>query len=289
MPMQSYKPMVTAMLNYLKKTLINGEDFKSMTSTLTEIQKRVQNTEQKVVSISHKLDTTKTMTSTSRGPLTWVEKLNAAATAQASTSIISTTPITPIHSLVKTREVICKLSNMNLSNELKQRSPAQLKDRVNASIISSFSGKDKRTPQIVQARILPSGDLSVTGLKIEDTIALRADEAWATQLCATAKVLRPTHGAVAHGLSKSLDLSPKGMKRVIEQLEEQNDLPMRGGIEYVEWLNKRPSEDKMCGSIVIHFRNAMDCNKVLVSNLIWDSRLYSCMRHLPEARMKTMF
>ncbi|KAL2039590.1 hypothetical protein N7G274_007862 [Stereocaulon virgatum] len=172
MPMQSYKPMVTAMLNYLKKTLINGEDFKSMNSTLTEIQKRVQNTEQKVVTISHKLDTTKTMTPTSKGPLTWAKKLNAAATAQASTPIISTPPITPIYSLAKTREVICKLSNMNLSNELKQRSPAQLKDRVNASIMRSSSGKDKRTPQIVQARILPSGDLSVTGLKIEDTIVV---------------------------------------------------------------------------------------------------------------------
>ena len=237
MPMQSYRSMVAAMLNYLKKSLISCDDTKSMTSTLTEIQKRVLNTEQKVVSISHRMDTTKATTPTSRNPLTWAEKLSAAAAAQAPMPATSTAPSTPIHSLAKTREVICKLSNTNLSNELKQRSPAQLKDRVDASIISSFFGKDKRTPRIVQARILPSGDLSVTGTKIEDTIALRADETWATHLCTTAKVLRPTYGAVAHGLSKSLDLSPNGLKRIIWQLEEQNDLPMREGIEYIEWLN----------------------------------------------------
>lgn len=157
---------------------------------------------------------------------------------------------------------------MNLSNELKQRSPAQLKDRVNASIISSLSGKDKRIPQIVQARILLSGDLSVTDTKIENTTALRADEGWATHLCTTAKVLRLTYEAVAHELSKSLNLSSNGLKRVIGQLKEQNDLPMKEGIEYIEWLNKKPSESKMCGSIVVHFRNAMNCNKVLMSNLV---------------------
>jgi len=293
MPMQSYKPMVAAMLTYLKKFLTNCDDTKSITSTLAEIQRRVQNTEQQVVFINHKMDNTPRATQpTSRHSLTWAEKLNAAAAAQVPiTSTTLTPPSTPIHSLAKAREVICKLFNMNLSNELKQRSPAQLKDRVDASIISSLSGQDinQRTPQIVQARILPSGDLSVTGTKIEDTIALRVDEAWAKHLCTTAKVLRPTYGAVAHGLSKFMDLSPNGMKRVIRQLEEQNDLPIKEGIEYIEWLNKKSSENKMCGSIVLHFRNAIDCNKVLMSNLVWDSRLYSCMRHLPEARMKQYF
>ncbi len=237
-------------------------------------------------------NTPKATQSTSRHSLTWAEKLNAAVAAQVPiTSTTLTPPSTPIHSLAKAREVICKLFNMNLSNELKQRSPAQLKDRVNASIISSLSGQDKnqRTPQIVQARILLSDDLSITGTKIEDTIALRVDEAWAKHLCTIAKILRPTYGAVAHGLSKNMDLSPNEMKRVIRQLEEQNDLPIKEGIEYIEWLNKKSFENKMCGSIVLHFRNAIDCNKVLMSNLVWDSRLYSCMRHLPEARMKQCF
>ncbi len=236
MPMQSYRPMIAAMLNYLKKFLTNSDDTESIISTLAEIQKRVQNTEQKVTSINHKMDTSKATPLTSKHPLTWAEKLNAAAAAQNPTSSINLIPsTTSTHSLAKTREVICKLGNTNLSNELKQRSPAQLKDRVTASTLSSLPEHDKnhRTPQIVQARILPSGDLSVTGTKIEDTTALRADETWAKHICTTAKVLKPTYGAVAHGISKSMDLSINGMKRVIKQLKEQNDLPIKEGIEYI--------------------------------------------------------
>lgn len=70
MPMQFYRPMVAAMLNYLKKFLISCDDSKFMTSTLTEIQKRVQNTEQKVVVINHRMKTIKTTASTLRNPLT---------------------------------------------------------------------------------------------------------------------------------------------------------------------------------------------------------------------------
>lgn len=237
MPMQSYKPMIAVMLTYLKKSLTNSDDIKSMTSILDEIQRRVQNTEQKVVSINHKIDTSKATSSTLKHPPTWAEKLSAAAATPIPITSTTSAPSTiPINSLAKTRELICKLSNMNLSKELKQRSSAQLKDRVNASIISSTSGQDKhqRTSQILQARILLSGDLSVTGTKIEDIMALRADEAWAKHLCTTAKVLRPMYEAVAHDLSKSMDLSPNRMKRIIRQLKEQNDLPIKEGIEYIE-------------------------------------------------------
>ena len=299
MPTRIYTPMVTAMLKYLQKARNDTDKLTSMAATLTVIKEHVQNTEQKAVAIYHKMDTTRSATSSAttgyKQTQSWAQKAGAEASSfvlAASIHTSSTAPASVQHSFAKAREVICKLQNKDLSNDLKKLTSQQLRDRVHASIVSEFSNQNKqqRVPQIVAARILPSGDLLITGTEMEDTVTLRNNEKWARKISSTSKILRPTYGAVAHGISLDYNIATsEGMQRTILKIQQQNELPANAGIEYLEWLVKRPHEGKTCGSMIIHFNSEVDCNKVLIRKLVLDSRLFDCIRHIPEARIKQCF
>lgn len=94
---------------------------------------------------------------------------------------------------------------------------------------------------------------------------------------------------MAHGFPRSVDREARTKEEGDSKNGITKPVASKGGIDYLEWLVKRPGEGKKRGSIVIHFRSEVDCNKVLGENFIYESRLYETVRHLPDARVKQCF
>lgn len=216
--------MISAMLMYLQKARNDIDNLTFMTATLTAIKEHVQNIEEKAVTIYHKMNTTQFTTSSTitdyRQTWTWAQKADSKTLFFNLTASIlnsSTTSASVQHSFAKTREIICKLQNKNLSNDLKKLTSQQLRNRVHASIISVFSNQNKqRVSQIVTARILLSDDLLITETEMKDIVTLRNNEKWAWNISSIFKILRSMYDAMTHDISLNYNIeNSKDMRRTI--------------------------------------------------------------------------
>ncbi|OJD20671.1 hypothetical protein ACJ73_07995 [Blastomyces percursus] len=98
----------------------------------------------------------------------------------------------PAQTNSKEREIIVKLRNPEAAALLRDKTPGELRERFN-SALKERTRSTERPIQVVAAKQLKSGDVSIHTVNIEDANKLREEQQWTQALGREAKALQPMY------------------------------------------------------------------------------------------------
>jgi hypothetical protein len=128
---------------------------------------------------------------------TWAEKVRSGGPPTH-----PPTPPTYVPTTVnsKEREIIVKLGSPEATALLRQKTPEQLRKKINDTLHQQAPNTSK-PPQIVAVKQLKSGDISIHATNATEADLLKdSSDSWVRVLGTTARVLKPTYGVLVHGV-----------------------------------------------------------------------------------------
>lgn len=152
-------------------------------------------------------------------------------------------------------------------------------------IISQLkTGQLPNTQQIIAARELKSGDISLQMASVEAREALEKEEAWLKNLAISTKILKQSFPLLVHGVCIAA-VDTTDQKKVIEEISRKNRV-LHPGLEirkitWPKWATreKAPGVPKKYSSLLIEVATAEMGNRILEEGLIEGSQLKMCVKY----------
>ena len=165
-------------------------------------------------------------------------------------------PAVPLRRL---REITVRVGDPNEKEEIRGEEISKIRDAIR--------GKDAAAADsIASIGRLPSGDFVVRTLRPEAKEALENRNEWITAIARSAKTVRRTYEVIAHGVSKTFDISD--IRQAGKRIEAENAIIHPGmEIRHIKWLG-RPDVVKRYGSVVIAVASAEQANRILDEGIV---------------------
>ncbi|EDN04466.1 predicted protein [Histoplasma mississippiense (nom. inval.)] len=219
---------------------------------------------------------------TARNP-TWADRVRSGGTPPQP----RTPP--PAQTNSKEREIIVKLHNPEAAALLRDKTPGELRERVN-NALKERTRSTERPIQVVAAKQLKSGDVSIHTVNIEDANKLREEQQWTQALGREAKALQPTYGVLVHSVCTDKEnIDPSNQSRSIEKIQTENATLHPGAtITYVGWLT-RTGAKKPTSSLVLEFTTKEHADRAIREGLVLDACYHHCELYDRSCKLKQCY
>jgi hypothetical protein len=225
-----------------------------------------------------------TTTQSGTGSLTWADRVRMGG--MPAQPLAARPPTTQPSS--KEREIIVKLRNQDSASVLRQKTPEDIRKRIN----DVLQANDAENPiHIVAAKQLKSGDIAIHAANITDADKLREDSGhWPQILGSEARILKPTYGVLVHGVRTDKDnIDPSRQTESIETIQTENSTLHPGAkVAYVGWLT-RSGEEKVGSSLVVEFTTKEHADRAIREGLVLNACHHDCELYGRGCKLKQCF
>ncbi|OJD17317.1 hypothetical protein ACJ73_08809 [Blastomyces percursus] len=195
----------------------------------------------------------------------------------------------PAQTNSKEREIIVKLHNPEAAALLRDKTPGDLRERVN-NALKERAGSMERPIQVVAAKQLKSGDVSIHTVNIEDANKLREEQQWTQALGREARARQPPYGVLVHSVRTDKEnIDPSNQSRSVEKIQTKNATLYPGAtITYVGWLT-RTGAKKPTSSLVLEFATKEHADRAIREGLVLDACYHHCELYHRSCKLKQCY
>ncbi|OJD10029.1 hypothetical protein AJ78_08791 [Emergomyces pasteurianus Ep9510] len=195
----------------------------------------------------------------------------------------------PAQTNSKEREIIVKLHNPETVALLRDKTPGELREKVN-NALKERTRSTKRPIQVIAAKQLKSRDVSIHTVNIEDANKLREEQQWTQALGREARALQPTYGVLVHSVRTDKEnIDPSNQSRSIEKIQTENATLHPGAtITYVGWLT-RTGAKKSTSSLMLEFTTKEHADRAIREGLILNVCYHHCELYDRSCKLKQCY
>ncbi len=184
----------------------------------------------------------------------------------------------------KNNEIFVKLNNTASSEEMKNKSPEKVANRIDAHLVEN----DITAIKLYAAQSLPNRDIEIQTTNEKEAKKLKREDGCTRVLGSKAKGARKRYGIVVLGIPiAKIDIEkPKEIK---EEIVTQNAKMCAGMKIEIIFLHSKSKKDRRTSSLVVEMDDAKIANMLIEEGLVLDHTLHGCMRDNPACKMKQYF